>query len=210
MKVAASDGPRVLRISAYSTERLVRGIATEPQRGARLLGGTGQGRSRHRAACSIPDPPARVTSKSGSFTHWASPAGNRRAESQIACCELGGRDHRPVFRRHQRLLAVVGCIPRRSRLPPGLRSGSRGRLQRPLAEAARFGARVEVGAGSARAGGPQLFAHYLAHEPIFGAPHYTTAGTRPVGCVLAEMLRGRPWRPGENGVDQLAEIFSRC
>ncbi|OLP75499.1 Glycogen synthase kinase-3 [Symbiodinium microadriaticum] len=27
-----------------------------------------------------------------------------------------------------------------------------------------------------------------------------------IGCVLAEMLRGRPLFPGENGVDQLVEI----
>ncbi|CAJ1354503.1 unnamed protein product [Effrenium voratum] len=49
--------------------------------------------------------------------------------------------------------------------------------------------------------------YYRAPELIFGASNYTTAvDLWSAGCVLAEMLRGRPLFPGENGVDQLVEI----
>merc|ERR1719253_492602 len=49
--------------------------------------------------------------------------------------------------------------------------------------------------------------YYRAPELIFGATNYTTAvDLWSIGCVLAEMIRGRPLFPGENGVDQLVEI----
>merc|ERR1712039_1111566 len=49
--------------------------------------------------------------------------------------------------------------------------------------------------------------YYRAPELIFGATNYTVAvDLWSIGCVLAEMLRGRPLFPGENGVDQLIEI----
>jgi glycogen synthase kinase 3 beta len=49
--------------------------------------------------------------------------------------------------------------------------------------------------------------YYRAPELIFGATNYTTAvDLWSIGCVLAEMLRGKPLFPGENGVDQLVEI----
>lgn len=49
--------------------------------------------------------------------------------------------------------------------------------------------------------------YYRAPELIFGATNYSTAvDLWSMGCVLAEMLRGRPLFPGENGVDQLVEI----
>jgi glycogen synthase kinase 3 beta len=49
--------------------------------------------------------------------------------------------------------------------------------------------------------------YYRAPELIFGSTNYTTAvDLWSIGCVLAEMLRGRPLFPGENGVDQLVEI----
>lgn len=49
--------------------------------------------------------------------------------------------------------------------------------------------------------------YYRAPELIFGATNYTTnVDLWSIGCVLAEMLRGKPLFPGENGVDQLVEI----
>merc|ERR1719171_1519935 len=49
--------------------------------------------------------------------------------------------------------------------------------------------------------------YYRAPELIFGATNYTTSvDLWSIGCVLAEMLRGKPLFPGENGVDQLVEI----
>eukprot|EP00812_Abedinium_dasypus_P008371 NODE_2137_length_988_cov_326.142551.p1 GENE.NODE_2137_length_988_cov_326.142551~~NODE_2137_length_988_cov_326.142551.p1 ORF type:complete len:263 (+),score=42.83 NODE_2137_length_988_cov_326.142551:3-791(+) len=49
--------------------------------------------------------------------------------------------------------------------------------------------------------------YYRAPELIFGATNYTTAvDLWSIGCVLAEMIRGRPLFPGENGVDQIVEI----
>jgi len=50
--------------------------------------------------------------------------------------------------------------------------------------------------------------YYRAPELIFGATNYTVAvDLWSIGCVLAEMMRGRPLFPGENGVDQLIEII---
>merc|ERR1719486_22102 len=49
--------------------------------------------------------------------------------------------------------------------------------------------------------------YYRAPELIFGATYYTVAvDLWSIGCVVAEMIRGRPLFPGENGVDQLVEI----
>jgi len=65
---------------------------------------------------------------------------------------------------------------------------------------------------AARLGNATLVAYicsryYRAPELIFGATNYTTAvDLWSIGCVLAEMLRGKPLFPGENGVDQLVEI----
>ncbi|XP_043716629.1 shaggy-related protein kinase epsilon-like isoform X2 [Telopea speciosissima] len=50
--------------------------------------------------------------------------------------------------------------------------------------------------------------YYRAPELIFGATEYTTAiDMWSVGCVLAELLLGRPLFPGESGIDQLVEII---
>jgi len=70
-----------------------------------------------------------------------------------------------------------------------------------------FGSAARLGQGR-----PTLVAYicsryYRAPELMFGATNYTTAvDLWSIGCVLAEMLRGRPLFPGENGVDQLIEI----
>lgn len=70
-----------------------------------------------------------------------------------------------------------------------------------------FGSAARLGNGR-----PTLVAYicsryYRAPELIFGATNYTTAvDLWSIGCVLAEMLRGKPLFPGENGVDQLVEI----
>mmetsp|Transcript_15243 Transcript_15243/g.24229 ORF Transcript_15243/g.24229 Transcript_15243/m.24229 type:complete len:440 (-) Transcript_15243:47-1366(-) len=70
-----------------------------------------------------------------------------------------------------------------------------------------FGSAARVGSNR-----PPLVAYicsryYRAPELIFGATNYTTAvDLWSIGCVLGEMLRGRPLFPGENGVDQLVEI----
>jgi len=70
-----------------------------------------------------------------------------------------------------------------------------------------FGSAAHLGQGR-----PSLVAYicsryYRAPELIFGATNYTTAvDLWSIGCVLAEMIRGRPLFPGENGVDQLVEI----
>ncbi|MED6160301.1 Shaggy- protein kinase eta [Stylosanthes scabra] len=49
---------------------------------------------------------------------------------------------------------------------------------------------------------------YRAPELIFGATEYTTSiDIWSAGCVLAELLLGQPLFPGENAVDQLAEII---
>ncbi|XP_052170669.1 shaggy-related protein kinase theta-like [Diospyros lotus] len=50
--------------------------------------------------------------------------------------------------------------------------------------------------------------YYRAPELIFGATEYTNAiDMWSVGCVLAELLLGKPLFPGESGVDQLVEII---
>lgn len=50
--------------------------------------------------------------------------------------------------------------------------------------------------------------YYRAPELIFGAIEYTTAiDLWSVGCVIAELLLGRPLFPGESSVDQLVEII---
>lgn len=70
-----------------------------------------------------------------------------------------------------------------------------------------FGSAARLGNGR-----PELVAYicsryYRAPELIFGSTKYTVAvDLWSIGCVLAEMLRGRPLFPGENGVDQLVEI----
>jgi glycogen synthase kinase 3 beta len=70
-----------------------------------------------------------------------------------------------------------------------------------------FGSAAKLGQGR-----PALVAYicsryYRAPELIFGATQYTTTVDMwSIGCVLAEMIRGRPLFPGESGVDQLVEI----
>jgi len=50
--------------------------------------------------------------------------------------------------------------------------------------------------------------YYRAPELVFGATTYTTAiDVWSVGCVMAEMIIGRPLFAGETGVDQLVEII---
>eukprot|EP00249_Psilotum_nudum_P022317 c28468_g3_i1 orf=523-1782(+) len=50
--------------------------------------------------------------------------------------------------------------------------------------------------------------YYRAPELIFGATEYTTAiDMWSTGCVMAELLLGRPLFPGESGIDQLVEII---
>lgn len=50
--------------------------------------------------------------------------------------------------------------------------------------------------------------YYRAPELIFGATDYTTAiDIWSMGCVMAELLLGKPIFPGESGVDQLVEII---
>lgn len=50
--------------------------------------------------------------------------------------------------------------------------------------------------------------YYRAPELIFGATEYTSAiDIWSVGCVMAELLTGRPLFAGESGVDQLVEII---
>jgi len=49
--------------------------------------------------------------------------------------------------------------------------------------------------------------YYRAPELIFGATNYTTMiDIWSLGCVIGELLIGRPLFPGENGVEQLVEI----
>eukprot|EP00871_Galdieria_phlegrea_P003780 jgi/Galph1/4402/GphlegSOOS_G3119.1 len=53
--------------------------------------------------------------------------------------------------------------------------------------------------------------YYRAPELIFGAVDYTTAvDIWSAGCVMGELLLGRPLFPGESGVDQLVEIIKSC
>ncbi|KAL7747378.1 glycogen synthase kinase 3 [Sorochytrium milnesiophthora] len=50
--------------------------------------------------------------------------------------------------------------------------------------------------------------YYRAPELIFGATNYTTQiDVWSTGCVMAELMLGRPLFPGESGVDQLVEII---
>jgi serine/threonine protein kinase len=50
--------------------------------------------------------------------------------------------------------------------------------------------------------------YYRAPELIFGATDYTTAiDIWSAGCVIAEILLGKPLFPGESAVDQLVEII---
>ncbi|CAA0830702.1 Shaggy-related protein kinase theta [Striga hermonthica] len=50
--------------------------------------------------------------------------------------------------------------------------------------------------------------YYRAPELIFGATEYTTAiDMWSTGCVMAELLLGKPLFPGESSVDQLVEII---
>ncbi|XP_075492690.1 shaggy-related protein kinase alpha-like [Primulina tabacum] len=50
--------------------------------------------------------------------------------------------------------------------------------------------------------------YYRAPELIFGATEYTTAiDIWSAGCVLAELLLGKPLFAGDSGVDQLVEII---
>uniref|UniRef100_A0A1I8GU98 Protein kinase domain-containing protein n=1 Tax=Macrostomum lignano TaxID=282301 RepID=A0A1I8GU98_9PLAT len=50
--------------------------------------------------------------------------------------------------------------------------------------------------------------YYRAPELIFGATHYTCQiDIWSAGCVVAELLLGKPLFPGDTGVDQLVEII---
>ncbi|KAF7257390.1 hypothetical protein EG68_04865 [Paragonimus skrjabini miyazakii] len=50
--------------------------------------------------------------------------------------------------------------------------------------------------------------YYRAPELIFGATHYTVLiDMWSAGCVIGELLLGRPLFPGGSGVDQLVEII---
>ncbi|CAL8068091.1 unnamed protein product [Calicophoron daubneyi] len=50
--------------------------------------------------------------------------------------------------------------------------------------------------------------YYRAPELIFGATHYTVSiDMWSAGCVIGELLLGRPVFPGSSGVDQLVEII---
>lgn len=50
--------------------------------------------------------------------------------------------------------------------------------------------------------------YYRAPELIFGATHYAVSvDIWSIGCVVAELILGRPLFPGESGVDQLVEVI---
>lgn len=50
--------------------------------------------------------------------------------------------------------------------------------------------------------------YYRAPELIFGATEYTNVvDIWSAGCVIAEMIMGKPIFPGETGVDQLVEVI---
>lgn len=50
--------------------------------------------------------------------------------------------------------------------------------------------------------------YYRAPELIFGSTQYTTAIDQwSAGCVMAELLMGRPIFPGQSGLDQIVEII---
>lgn len=70
-----------------------------------------------------------------------------------------------------------------------------------------FGSAARIGQGRTTLVAYICSRYYRAPELIFGATNYNSAvDLWSIGCVLAEMLRGRPLFPGENGVDQLVEI----
>lgn len=70
-----------------------------------------------------------------------------------------------------------------------------------------FGSAARLGQGRSSLVAYICSRYYRAPELIFGTQNYTTAvDLWSIGCVLAEMIRGRPLFPGENGVDQLLEI----
>jgi kinase len=53
--------------------------------------------------------------------------------------------------------------------------------------------------------------YYRAPELIFGATEYSNAiDIWSVGCVLAELIIGKPIFAGDSGVDQLVEIIKVC
>jgi glycogen synthase kinase 3 beta len=50
--------------------------------------------------------------------------------------------------------------------------------------------------------------YYRAPELIFGSTQYTTSiDIWSYGCIIAELLLGRPLFPGTSGADQLVEII---
>lgn len=50
--------------------------------------------------------------------------------------------------------------------------------------------------------------YYRAPELIFGATNYTlNIDVWSTGCVMAELILGQPFFPGESGIDQLVEII---
>lgn len=50
--------------------------------------------------------------------------------------------------------------------------------------------------------------YYRAPELIFGATNYTLSiDVWSTGCVMAELILGQPFFPGESGIDQLVEII---
>jgi glycogen synthase kinase 3 beta len=50
--------------------------------------------------------------------------------------------------------------------------------------------------------------YYRAPELIFGATNYTLSiDIWSAGCVMAELILGQPFFPGDSGIDQLVEII---
>eukprot|EP00435_Cladocopium_sp_Y103_P007738 s834_g2.t1 len=129
-------------------------------------------------------------------------------------CPPAGKQHQPMPRIVVQLYTYQACralahlhasaVVHRDIKPQNLLvDASRGHLLK-LCD---FGSAARLSQGR-----PALVAYicsryYRAPELIFGATNYSTAvDLWSMGCVLAEMLRGRPLFPGENGVDQLVEI----
>ena len=51
--------------------------------------------------------------------------------------------------------------------------------------------------------------YYRAPELVFGASEYTSAiDIWSVGCVICELIQGRPMFKGDSGVDQLVKIIN--
>merc|ERR1719401_1656528 len=98
----------------------------------------------------------------------------------------------------------ASCVVHRDIKPQNLLvDASRGHLLK-LCD---FGSAARLGQGRASLVAYICSRYYRAPELIFGATQYTMAvDLWSLGCVLGEMLRGRPLFPGENGVDQLVEI----